>query len=321
MSDEIQTAFCMIDDAAKEKITEIRIRKNKPVVVVARNTSYFIDYNGDLYDYVCSNAITIDKESFDKLFYRLCDYSVYNSVESMKNGYITLNNGARVGIAATAVVNKSEIQSVKDITSLNIRIPREIKGCAESVVNFLYLHSFPNVIIAGAPNSGKTTLLRDMARQLSSGFNNKFAKIAVVDERNELAGKNNDFISNDLGVNTDVLTGFSKAKGIELAIRTLSPELIVCDEVSTTDEVDSIEFGFSTGVSFALSVHISNREDLYNKPIIRRLIETQAFTYIVLLNGHTYTFEIIEASDIYDEIIRSNNIDTILNKLGATVIK
>lgn len=321
LSDELQSVFHMLDTVVFEKITEIRIRRDKPLVVVIRNTSYFIDYNGDLYDYVYSGAVSVDSDSFDKLFLKLCDYSIYNSVDNLKNGYITLGNGARVGVASTAVYNGSVMQSVKDITSLNIRIPRQIKGCADSVLNFLYVNAFPSVIVAGVPNSGKTTLLRDMARQLSDGFNNHFAKVCVVDERNEIAGKNNSLISMDLGVNTDVLCGFSKAKGIELATRTLSPEIIICDEISTPQELDSIKFGFSTGVSFALSIHIASKKELVTKPIIQKLLDTGEFAYIVLLDGHSYKTEIIEASQIYDEILRNDNLDNILNRLGVTIIK
>lgn len=321
LGEETQAVFNMIDTVIKEKITEIRIRRDKPLTIVIRNTSYFIDHNGDLYDYVYSGCVNIDGKAFDELFYRLCDYSLYSSMENMKNGYIILSNGARVGIASTAVFNDGSMQSVKDITSLNIRVPRQVDGCADSVLNFLYMNAFPSIIVTGAPNSGKTTLLRDLAKQLSNGFGSHFRKVAVIDERNEIAGKCNDSFTMDLGVNTDVLTGFSKAKGIEIATRTLSPEIIICDEISNLSELESIKFGFSAGVSFALSVHASSKSDLAKKPIIKGLIETNEFEYIVLLDGRNYSDEIIEVSEIYDEIHRDDNIDSVLNRLGATIIK
>ena len=321
LNEETQIVFNIMDRVIKDKITEIRIRRDKPLTIVIRNTSYFIDHNGDLYDYIYSGCVNVDSSAFDELFYKLCDYSLYSSMENLKNGYIILSNGARIGIASTAVFNDGSIQSVKDITSLNIRIPREVEGCADSVLNFLYMNSFPSIIVTGPPNSGKTTLLRDLARQLSNGFGNHFRKVCVIDERNEIAGKCKESFSMNLGVNTDVLTGFSKAKGIEIATRTLSPEMIVCDEISTLSELESIKFGFSAGVSFALSVHASSKSDLVEKPIIKGLIETNEFEYIVLLDSRNYSAEIMEVSEIYDEILRNDNIDSVLNRIGATIIK
>lgn len=318
--DELHSVFAMLDINILRRINEIRLRKENYIVIVIKNTSYFIDYNGDLYDYPGNHCVITDAEAFDKLFISLCDYSIYNNTENLKNGYITLANGARVGVAGTAVYDDGKMLSVKDITSLNIRIPRDIKGCSEGVLNFLYVNSFPSIIVAGRPNSGKTTLLRDMARMLSSGFNNKYSKLAVIDERNEFAGKRADKVSMELGANTDVLTSFSKAKGIEIATRTLSPDMIICDEISTEEEVDSILYAFSSGISFALSVHISSRKDLLNKPIIKTLLKTQEFSYIVLLDNYTYKPEIIDAGEIYSEICRNDNSDYLINHAGITFI-
>lgn len=320
LSDELKSVLSMLDVNILRRINEIRLRKENYLIIVIKNTSYFIDYNGDLYDYESNHCVYIDSQSFDKMFLSLCDYSIYSNSQNINNGFITLENGSRIGIAGTAVYEGKEILSVKDINSLNIRVSKEIKNCSEGILNFLYINSFPSIIVAGKPNSGKTTLLRDMTRLLSSGFNNKYYKIAVVDERNEICGKRGDSSSMDLGINTDVLTSFSKAKGIEIATRTLSPDMIICDEVATPEEVSSILYAFSSGISFALSVHISSREDLINKPIMKTLLKTQEFKYIVLLDNYTYKPEIIDAGEIYDEICRNDYSDSILNLSGITFI-
>lgn len=313
-NENIQYVFNQIDEIILNKITEIRIRKNKPVILIIRNTSYFVDCNGDLYDYPSHNAVIVNAEEFDKLFLNLCDYSVYSSMDNMKKGFISLPNGSRVGIASTCVKESNELVSVKDVVSLNIRIHKEIEHCADKVLNFLYVNSFPSIIVAGAPNSGKTTLLRDIAFQLSNGFNNRYQKVAIIDERNEIAGKQNDDFSMNVGINADVLTGFSKANGIEIATRVLSPDMIVCDEISTIEEVESIEYAFSSGVAFALSVHLSSRQDLVNKPIIRKLLNTNEFSYIVLLKNHTYDTKIIDAGEILSEINRNECFDSFFNR-------
>lgn len=298
LPDYIASAISNIDAIILNKITEIRLRRNLPVVIVIRNTSYFLSISGEILDFYSSNALLCDENAFDTCFIELCDYSLYSNMENLKNGFITLSNGSRVGVASTCVIDDLNTISVKDITSLNIRIPREYEGCSEKILNFLYINSFPSIIIAGKPNSGKTTLLRDIARALSSGFNNEYRKIVVVDERNEICGKNSNEISLNVGVNTDVLSSFPKSKGIEIATRALSPEMIICDEISTKKELESIIYAFSSGVRFAVSVHIGDKSELKNKRIIQDLISTGEFAYIAWIDEYSYSVEIIEASDV-----------------------
>ena len=236
-----------------------------------------------------------------------------------KKGFISLESGARVGVGATAVYDCNELVSVKNVNSLNIRSPRDVKHCADGVLNFLYVNSFPSIIVAGKPNSGKTTLLRDIARGLSSGFNGVYRKIAVIDERFELGGNSSSAL--DLGVNTDILSGYSKAEGIETAERTLSPEMIICDELATMREVEAVKFAFRAGISFALSVHCDSKNELAEKLIIKALLETGEFSYFVLLDGYSYQPEIIETSEVLYEINRYSGFDTVNNGNGLSFMR
>lgn len=312
-NDEIRFVFDSIDENVISKLTEIRIRKNMPISLIIKNSTYFVDYNGDIYDYPSHNSVVISSKTFEELFMKLCDYSVYSVMETMKKGYITLPSGARIGIASTCVTNDNKIISVKNVTSLNIRLSKQIKGCADKILNCLYVNSFPSIIIAGKPNSGKTTLLRDLAYQLSNGFNNHYRKVSIIDERNEIAGKINDIFSTEIGINSDVLSGFDKATGIEIATRTLSPEMIICDEISTNEELKSIEYAFSSGVAFALSIHIEHEEDLYNKEIAKSLLKSNHFSYVVLLDNYTYDIKIIDVSEVQIEADRNDNINDFIN--------
>lgn len=317
----ISSSFEQMDKNILTRINEIRIRRNKPIVIIIRNTSYFVDSLGNLYDHINCSILKCDSDVFDELFLTICDYSIYSNLNALIDGYITLDNGARVGVSSTAVCDEGIISSIKDVTSLNIRIPRNIKGCADKILDFLYINAFPSIIVAGAPNSGKTTMLRDICCSLSSGFNNHFRKIAIIDERNEFAGKSNAEYSIDTGINTDILTSFSKSKGIEIATRSLSPEMIICDEISTKEEVESIKYAFSSGVRFAVSMHAGSKEDLYNRPILIDLLLTGEFEYIVWLDSYTYNAEIIDRMDIIDEINRCNNSLIINNNDWHNAIK
>lgn len=296
LSDGINAALAQLSATALNCITEIRLRKNLPLVLCAGKSTYFITAKGKLLNYCSEFAYVVDEEEFDVVFRRLCNYSVHCEIDNLVNGYITVKGGNRVGVCSTAVKTDGSITAVKEITSLNIRIAKEIKDCAKPILNLLYVNEFPSIIVASPPSGGKTTFLRDLARQLSSGFNNRYVKTALIDERNELACKDDGTITADVGVNTDVLTGFSKSLGIEIAVRTLAPQLIICDEVSSLKEIEAMKNGFLCGCAFAVSVHAASKEQLMNKHIVRNLIATREFSYVVLLKDYTNEFEIMEVS-------------------------
>lgn len=278
-------------------ITEIRLRRNKAVIIYIKNTPYFISVGGKLISSYSDNVIQIGEDDFDFITDRLCNHSFHTNMHTMIDGYITAKNGSRVGIGAAAVYKDNSINSVKNINSINIRIAREYRNCSREILNTLYTESDPSIIVAGPVLSGKTTFLRDFSRLLSSGFAGKYRKVTIVDERREIAS------GFDVGVNTDVLTGYEKAKGIEIATRTLSPDIIVCDEIGNISELEAIKYGFSTGISFAVSVHIKDKTQLLTNHIVSRLIETEEFDYIVLLKSFTDAFEII---DLRSESIENN---------------
>lgn len=290
-----------IDKGTSRLITEIRLRRNKPILIYLKNNPYFIGLGGKLVNSYSANTVTIDDDSFEYITDRLCNYSYHTNMHSMIDGYITVKNGSRVGIAASAVYKDGKISSVKDITSVNIRISREYKGCSEKILNLLYTKSLPSIIVAGPVLSGKTTFLRDFSSSLSSGFAGRYSKVSIIDERREIS---NGF---DMGINTDVLVGFEKAKGIEIATRTLSPDIIVCDEIGNTDELEAIKYGFSTGVAFAVSVHMRDCSALFRNLIITNLIATGEFDYIVLLKSFTDEFELIDLRSQQSENSRNDN--------------
>ncbi len=296
LSDGITCALAQLNGQILRELTEIRIRKNLPLVLAAGKNIYFITSKGKLLNHCSEFAYVVEEDEFDVVFRRLCNYSVHCEIDNLINGYITVKGGNRVGVCSTAAKTNGVITAVKDVTSLNIRISKEIKDCAKPILNILYVAEFPSIIVASPPGGGKTTFLRDFARLLSGGFNNQYIKTAVIDERNEIACKDEDGIGADIGVNTDVITGFPKANGIEMAVRTLSPDMIICDEISSEQEIEAMKNGFLSGAAFAVSVHAKSKEQLMNKHIVRSLIATREFSYIVLLKNYTNEFEIMEVS-------------------------
>ena len=288
MDKDIFEALKILEDVSNE-ITEIRLRRNRNVVIVQRGTSRFL--------YAKDKAVFVDDRQFDEMFLKMCDYSLYSNEESLKNGYITLKNGARIGVCSTAVYNSDLLVSTKNITSLNVRLPREIKGFGEKAVNNIFTNGLKSVLIAGKPSSGKTTLLRDIARLLSD----KMYKVCVIDSRNELAGKQGLDFTLDLGVDTDVLTGFEKSQAVDIALRTMSPQLIVCDEISKKSELRAICNGFSSGVYFLASVHADDISSIFRRTVSRELILSREFQKIIMLSDN-FEYKIFDT----DEVIYEN---------------
>lgn len=300
---ELSSVLDKINSQDKKKIQEIRLRVNKPLLLVENGRARFVNLDGALTSHPTSQTLITRRDVFERAYKRLCEYSVHSNMNTLTNGFLTIRGGNRVGVCSTAVYKNQSVYSVKGVTSLNIRIAREFKGVSIPLLNSVCVQDAPSMIIAGRPSSGKTTVLRDIAYQLSTGYQQKYRKVVVVDERSEIANVAGESSQNDVGINTDVLNGFSKKDGIEIAVRTLSPDVVICDEIGNTDEVQAIKHGFSSGVRFIVSLHASGEKDLYQKPQLRELLATQEFQYIVLLKESFTGFEIYHANEVYNEIV------------------
>jgi stage III sporulation protein AA len=221
----------------------------------------------------------------EESFRNLCSYSVYSHENEIRNGYITLSGGHRAGICGTAVLQSDSVSSVRGISSINLRISREIRGAADELLDRIWDRLAGGLLLAGAPSSGKTTILRDLARQLSSGVRGNLKKVAVIDERGEIAGTYCGVPQNDLGCCCDVLDGYPKAEGILLAVRTLSPDIILCDEIGSEREVGAVEQGLNTGVILIASIHAGSIEELVRRKQAIKLLRTGAFATVAQLDA------------------------------------
>ena len=214
----------------------------------------------------------------------LCEYSVHSYIEDIARGYVTLPGGHRAGVCGAAVTEHGLVAAVRDISSINLRIAREIPGAASELCARLYPSgSLPGLLISGPPGSGKTTLLRDLARRLSDGMAGPCRRVAIIDERGELAGAREGTPCCAVGANTDVLTGYPKGEGILLAIRSLAPEIILCDELGGEPDAAALEAGFHTGVRFVATIHAGSAGEALARPVARRLLSCGAFDYLVHL--------------------------------------
>ncbi len=271
-----------IDDTIKAQAFDIRFRQGQPVTICGADGMFFLTEEGATRA-LTDSLPTTSKEEMEALFLQVCGHSVFSHEEEIRQGYVDFGGSCRAGLCGTAVLENGRIKTVRDITTIVFRIPRERLGCGDRL--FLEAGGISGgVLIAGEPSSGKTTLLRDIARSFSVG---KFApskRVAVLDQRGEIAGPW------DLGPCTDVLTGYPKAQGFDIALRMLSPEVILCDELSPEDFMALRSAAFA-GAQIVASVHAAPGE-LLNRPLCRRLLRTGAFSVIVTLAGRARPGEI-----------------------------
>ena len=273
----------------RENIMEIHLICGQPLILHTAKNSYFIDENNILTDHYSDNLVTVTKNMIDECFNSLCGYSVYSKQNEIVNGFLTLTGGNRAGICGTAVVKDNEIINIREISSINIRVANEVKDCSKILLEKINYNK--SVLLCGEPCSGKTTLLRDIARLLS--YKNR---VSLIDTRMELACFNKGVSGFDVGL-CDVFTSYSKSDGFEQAVRTMSPEYIICDEIGEEDALSIIN-AQKSGARVIASAHCGDKSELLTKPSLRELVKCRCFSTYVFLKSRE---DIGQVSEIVED--------------------
>ena len=267
----IRKTLMFISDESKVKIQEIRLRAEKPLAVTIDGRVMFVSKNSSLKE-SSKEAFIVTKGDIDEAFKNLTSNSVYSHIDEIKQGFIMMKGGCRAGLGGKF----SQNGGMTDISSVNIRISREIYGVSTKLSDN-YIGG--GVLICGGAGSGKTTLLRDFIRSLSD----MGKRVSVVDSRGELSASYRGVSNNELGVNTDVLLGFEKAAGVEIALRTLYPEIIAFDEIGTIGEVKAVKDCLHGGADIVATAHLSEISRIMSRKITSALIKTEAISQIVMM--------------------------------------
>lgn len=283
LSPRLRVLLSGITDKAKRSVFEVRLRVGKPIMLTCAECSWFVDERSQLHD-LPKNPYIVTKNDLADSIVSMCSHSVHSHQHEFKSGFISLRGGHRAGICGTAVMSDGKISTVRDITSVNLRIAREVTGAADALMKLIFQDYICGILIVGIPSSGKTTVLRDLARQLASGKTGRFAKVAIVDERCELGAVYDGVPQNDLGYSSDILNCYTKAEGIITAVRTLSPHVIICDEIGG-GEADGIIEGLNSGVKVIATAHAGSIDELVRRPQIMKLIESGAFEKVAQLSS------------------------------------
>lgn len=278
----------LLNAANKQALEEIRLRANQPIQLC------YSGYDSLVYAHDDVNVLSV-KDCMD-IINRMAEYSVYAWEDELKKGFITIRGGYRVGLCGKAVLENSSVQRITDFTSINIRIARERVGCANDVMKKLYKLNgeLCSTLIISPPGCGKTTMLRDIARGISYGIWGEGQKVCIIDERMELTGCVRGVPQFDVGPRTDVLSGCSKPEGVQIAIRTLSPRVIITDELGSYEDVKAIMDAAFSGVTAIASAHASNINSIMRRRPLMQLVHGGIFNNIVQLGRHNGSVGIVK---------------------------
>jgi len=270
------------------KLQEIRLRINAPLIIIYGNKEAFVTEDATIVDDP-SKAIIVTKNEIRETMEYISNYSMYAFEDEIRQGFITVSGGHRIGIAGKTILENDMIKSMKHISFINIRLAHQVKGCADKVLPYVVnqqMNDIYHTLIISPPRCGKTTLLRDLIRQLSDG--NKYLEgrsVGVVDERSEIGACYMGVPQNELGIRTDILDCCPKAKGMMMLIRSMSPQVIAVDEIGSKEELEAIDYVIGCGAKLIATVHGSSIEDIKNKPTLSELVKKKLFErYIILSN-------------------------------------
>lgn len=280
------TVISAIPTAQLAYLMEIRLRVNRPLLLVLGSVDIMVSSVGDIVNdqdaaYLCT------REDINKILQLISKNSLYAFEQELKMGFLTIHGGHRVGLAGQAIVDGGEMKSLKNISSLNIRMARELKGCGDKIMPYIITggNRVLSTLVISPPCCGKTTILRDLIRQISIG-NKEFRglQVGVVDERSEIAACKNGIPTVDLGPRTDVLDGCPKASGMLMLIRSMSPAVVATDELGRAEDVCAVREALNAGVSILATVHGRDINEILQRPYVGELIQHKYFDRYVVLS-------------------------------------
>ena len=288
------------------ELQEIRMRINSPLMIRQRGKEYKLTEEGKLLrcngneQYEKENIHYVDRCELMETMEYIAGYSLYAYEDELRQGFLTIQGGHRVGVAGKILMEEGKVRSIRYISFLNIRLAHQVEGCADKVMPFIVENGeVCHTLIISPPCCGKTTLLRDVIRQISNG--NAWCEgknVGVVDERSEIGGCYRGVPQNQLGMRTDILDNCPKAEGMMMLVRSMAPEVIAADEIGTAKDVEAIEYAMHCGATMLTTVHGSGMDEIREKPLVSNLVKERCFArYVVMKSGK----HVGEIEGIYNE--------------------
>lgn len=270
-----------------KEVEEIRLRIKRPLVFRAGMREMTVTEQKKL-SFQLSEGYVITKDDLERTVQVLSQSSLYAWEDEFKNGYLTIPGGHRIGFVGRGVLEKGSLKTLKDISGINYRIGRQVLGCADQVIPYIVSQDqVQHTLIISPPQCGKTTLLRDLVRQISEGIPKLHfsgVNVGLVDERSELAGMYLGEPQFKIGLRTDVLDACPKAEGMMMLIRSMSPRVIATDEIGKKEDVEALYHALQAGVKVITTVHGSSFEEIKERPVLQALLNWHFFERLVVLS-------------------------------------
>lgn len=272
------------------KLQEIRMRIGRPLLLVYHNEEKILTQEKKIQ----TGKHIVTKEEIRETLEYVSHYSLYAYEQEMRQGFITIEGGHRVGVSGKVILEQDRVKNLQYISSINIRVAHEVIGCADPIFPYITRdRQVCHTLIISPPCCGKTTLIRDLIRQVSDG--NAYVKgcsVGVVDERSELGGCYLGVPQNELGMRTDVLDGCPKAQGMLMLIRSMSPQVIAVDEIGSPEDIHAMEYAMQCGCTLIASVHGRDMEEISEKPVLSEMVRKKRFERYVVLETRKHPGEI-----------------------------
>ncbi len=270
-----------------EKFQEIRLRAGGPLAIRYAGEEFFLEESGRK-SRDPGGAWFVTAREIQETMEFVGKYSLYAYEDELRQGFLTLRGGHRVGVAGRAVLEGDKVRSIRNISFLNVRFSHQVKGCGDKVLPLIFEGDrVCHTLIISPPRCGKTTLLRDLIRQISDGKEDRRGyTVGVVDERSEICGCFQGVPANDVGIRTDVMDACPKAEGMMMMVRSMAPEVLAVDEIGRYEDIHAIETALFCGCRLIATVHGGSLKDIRSKPLFQRLMEEQVFErFLVLCPG------------------------------------